>query len=227
MMSRTARVLVAALLFASPAFAQPKHKNTPKAEDKKNPEEPPKRLRSEDNRQGKEFTVLGEVGLIDVVHSGTGIQAGYFVSPRLLAEADYFSAQFSFLGYKSDVTLATARAKYFFANSFYAQAGLGMRSLDLQDTGDAIFATGKDESTKFHATSLVGEVGIGNRWQWSGFTMGCDWVGYVQPVAQLGESESFGSDVSEESKAADRQDYEEARKKGNTMLVRFALGWSF
>ena len=189
-------------------------------------DEQPVKKNSTENRKGKTAVVLAEIGLVDLLHSGVGAQVGYFLSPKLMLEADYLHASFSFLGYQSNVNVATVRTKLFVGNSFYVQGGLGIRNLESVDDSLSLFGTDSYNST-FTSSYLVGEIGIGNRWQFSAFTIGCDWVGYLVPVAKLSSSEKFSGTVSETTKADDRQTFDKQSENGNLLLVRFHLGWAF
>lgn len=186
----------------------------------------PVKKNSSDNRQGKKGVVLAEIGLIDVVHFGSGIQVGYFLTPRLMLEADYMQASFSLFGYESKVNVATARTKWFVGNSFYVQGGAGLRQLSAVDDVSAFIGT-DSYRTSFASSYLVGEVGIGNRWQFDSFTIGCDWVGYLVPLAKLSSSESFSGNESEATKDDDRKNFTSQSENGNLLLVRFHLGWAF
>jgi hypothetical protein len=67
---------------------------------------------------------------------------------------------------------------------------------------------------------------VGNQWQWDGFTMGCDWVGYF---LSLSTSASYGS--GSDLDAADKKSEEDSlisRLGGSSLhLARFYIGWSF
>ncbi len=217
---------------AAPILAEPKaSKKTveidPKNRDiKKNLENESNGANSDENRGNKDLTIVGEFGLVlgDMVNSGPGIHIGYFASPRIVVEVDYFSAsgKNSDTGESSEISLATIRTKYFIGDSFFVNGGLGKRTLFQKDLG--LIETSSDRRREFQSTSIVGEVAIGNRWQWSRFTLGYDWIGYVMPFSQLRSSEKFGPTASEEFKARARVTQEKDSSAGNWLLLRLGIG---
>jgi hypothetical protein len=72
--------------------------------------------------------------------------------------------------------------KKFLGNSFYVRAGADYRMVNFRGTnssGDVSHPV----ITQFQGHSLAAEAAIGNQWQWSWFTLGCDWVGAVLPFS--------------------------------------------
>ena len=66
-----------------------------------------------------------------------------------------------------------ARAKWFLGNSFYLNTGVGQKSLDINldflESPSSLMASGVS-------------YGVGNRWQWETFSIGCDWLGAFRPL---------------------------------------------
>ncbi len=217
---------------AAPILAESKAKKKTVTETESENSEIKKNVDNESNsdetRRDNDLTIVGEFGLLlgDLVNSGPGIHIGYFASPRTVVEVDYFSTSGSYLytGKFSEITLATIRTKYFIGNSFFVNGGLGKRTLFQKDLG--LIQTSSDRRREFQATSIVGEIAIGNRWQWSHFTLVCDWIGYVMPLAQLRSTDKFGPTASEGFKADARLTQESDSRAGNLLLLRLGIGLS-
>ena len=181
------------------------------------------------NRKNKKVVILGEIGLVNLLNAGYGAEVGYYLTPNRVLEADFLQSSFAFLGTESKINLATARFKWFLNNSFYLQFGAGIRQMEAIDDS-SYFSTAfnlESYSSKFSAVHGIAEVGLGNRWQFSSFTIGCDWVGYVVPLAKLSSSESFSGAVSDDQKTKDRSNFEKEAGAGNLLLLRLHLGMSF
>ena len=103
--------------------------------------------------------------------------------------------------------------------------GLGLESYrityDVQTTGGGGYKT-----LDATASNIGVEVHIGNQWQWSNFTLGCDWVGYF---FALSKSFSGGdaSGVVADSKQSRESSIKGTVNAGSAHLVRFYLGWAF
>lgn len=183
------------------------------------------RIYSSDLRKENRFTILAEMGLLQYIHFGRGIQAGYFLTPDSVAELDVVTSEFQLLGQNSEINVGTLRYKSFVGNSLFLQGGLGIRETRRDDVSGIY--SGKNNESHFSAKQIVAEFGLGNRWQFGHFTMGCDWVGLLQPIAKISSSESFDSEVSETAKDSRRSDFENMTSRGTVLLVRFHLGAAF
>lgn len=179
------------------------------------------RIRSEDYRRDKVGVVLVEMGLINVLHFGTGLQGGVFLDDDTIIAADLFSARFDFLG-KSQVTTETVRLHRFVSNSFYLVGGAGLR----QSVTEAYSWRKSDQST-FRANHFVGEFALGNRWQMKQFTIGCDWFGLTGQLVKISSSESHDDDVSVNTRDSRKHDFDSQNENVNIQLVRFHLGFVF
>lgn len=184
--------------------------------------------RSTRARASTDFMVVGEIALLDFLHAGQGAEVGYFLSPDTLLEVGAMHATFEFFDFKSTQTLLTVDWHHFVGNSFYVFAGAGMRMMEATSS-DFVLSSSSEEYVSTHAnTSVVAQGGIGNRWQWdSGFTLGCDWVGYAYPVAELSRSSSYEGEPSEEEQAESQADFDARATAGTLVAVRFHLGFAF
>lgn len=182
-----------------------------------------KQFKSKEARQDKQTIVLAEIAMVDIFHAGFGAEVGTYLTPDRLMELSVLQAKFEFLGFSSEYTFLTGEYHMFFGNSFYAFAGGGIRMIEASQS-DFIFAT--DYESTFKSTHLVGGGGIGNRWQWSNFTMGCDWVAYMQPIFKISSSSS-ATDEGGTRFGEDESNYDSRVNSGNTITTRFHLGVSF
>lgn len=127
--------------------------------------------------------------------------------------------------------LADINYRAFMGNSFYLTGGLTYREYQLRGiTGDVIAGTHDKKSFyRFRSDSLGVNFGLGNQWQFSTFTIGCEWFQIGLPVAQLSledqtEKESL---ISDDEKKAARNDFRSTRRQVHYGLVKFYLGFSF
>ena len=108
-------------------------------------------------------------------------------------------------------------------NSFYFDGGFGLRTIVAKHEG--IFRLGKSRfEQQINTTGLI--VGIGNRWQWSHFTLGCSWVEAFLPISQASTTKNVGTGVQpDEVGVKERRGTE--RAKDVDLSIRFSLGASF
>jgi hypothetical protein len=181
--------------------------------------------KSRTNRENKTVYLAPEFGL--TMTPAAGLRAGYFVSPNWLIEAGYVTGGFSNGGFSANKSLIEGRAKWIIGNSFYVDAGLGYEMWSASYEVKAADSPGEYvKISGASATNLGAVFHVGNQWQWYGFTLGCDWVGYFLAVSS---SFSFKDDAK-----ADKEDKEKEEKDiermlgGNSLHVgRLYLGWAF
>jgi hypothetical protein len=179
---------------------------------------------SEVHRQDKEFYLVAELIGFNPLFS-SGITGGLFLNPDSIVDISYTHGSFQIWGLKVVQDAIALRYKKFESNSFYWRAGLGYRAFKMKSS--VLFdLTDKDLDLEGKATSLGLDFAIGNQWQWSAFTIGCDWIGYFQPL--VGQSEV------NKPTGVDDSDYERRKKdmkkfsdNGSGQLLRFYLGVSF
>lgn len=179
---------------------------------------------SSGNRPGKTgYVALEAIGL--TLMPVSGFRGGYFISPDLTAELSYASGGATLGDFEAKKTVIEAKAKYFLGNSFYIDGGLAQESWAVTyPVMDAGGSTSSNLSGSVSNTGLVFH--IGNQWQWSGFTLGCDWLGYF---ASLSSSASFdgSTTVDEADKKKEEDDVKSTMGGGSAHVTRFYLGWSF
>lgn len=184
---------------------------------------------SSSNRSGKVGSVSAEVigWTLTPVH---GIRGSYFLSPQMQVELGYATGEAGDSGGSSwnyKKSIYSSKVKYFFGDSFYIDGGLGIETWDL----DYSVKTSTDSSSSIKklsgsVTNTGIEFHIGNQWQWSNFTLGCDWFGYFLSIST---SKNFSNDSSvDPTDKKDEEDTLSALMSGSSPhITRFYVGWSF
>ena len=124
------------------------------------------------------------------------------------------------------------RYKQFFGNSFYGYIGPAYRqteaTLKLRSTSSA----GVTSSSVDIASAAMRDLGldgaIGNAWQWSNFTMGCDWIGLHVPIARFRndyDDKGYITSVKQVNDA--RRSFVNQARGPAFMMLRFYVGASF
>jgi hypothetical protein len=157
--------------------------------------------------------------------SGYGGRIGYFITPDSLVGVNYSAGDLDLNNAVYDSTLVELTYKRFFTNSIYMDAGVASEVVDVKyRVVDAANTFARVESkANIKRSGLV--LHIGNQWQWSNLTLGCDWLGHHLP---LSKEESFrpaaGGDLGDEAK----QKYEVKKATKSTLqIVRAYVGFSF
>ncbi|MGE0173788.1 MAG: hypothetical protein AB7T49_13405 [Oligoflexales bacterium] len=150
-----------------------------------------------------------------------GIRAAYFITPDLLAEIAYAGSG------TTDIkkNLFEIKGKYFLANSFYIDGGLGW---EYWSAAYDVTAPDYTEPVELSGTTQTfgAEVHIGNQWQWEHFTMGCDWVGAFAAIVTTSSFEE-NSFVDQEDKKAEEEEFKDLTTGSSMHAVRLYLGTSF
>ncbi|MBX2995101.1 MAG: hypothetical protein KF681_09770 [Bdellovibrionaceae bacterium] len=190
--------------------------------------------RSEQNRADKKFQVTAQiVGLGPSIISSSGLQGSMFLDPnsQIMIEATSGSGRPLLNGlfgsdYEYRASSFGVHYKRFVANSFYWRGGVDYRtsSVDYKYTS---WVGNPDSTYKFSGNSVALNFQIGNQWQFDGFTLGCDWVGYSMPIASNVTSEEVNSTDEAYYRRRMKDDQDDFLKNGHFNLVRFYLGASF
>ncbi len=164
----------------------------------------------------------------------TGIDVGYFLSRNslLILEATSgklgasISASGSQIGASSDLKTSSIglHFKHFSGNSFYYRTGIDYRRAEYSYTftnGSAI------DFERFKGSSGAVDFQIGNQWQWSNFTLGCDWIGLSLPFASAISDEQLSGTAPAYYADWLKNDEDTFVKKLTLNLLRFYLGASF
>lgn len=134
---------------------------------------------------------------------------------------------------KTDISvqLIDLYAKYFVGNSFAVTGGLTHRTIKSH-----IFVSSLTGSSSIDmnvsGSGVTGKIGIGNYWSWDGgFTLGCEWVGYLSPLTSSFSSKTVSvgipsdsmDNVADDGKSLGRT----FSKSGSYQLLNLAIGYSF
>ena len=181
-------------------------------------------LISVDHRVGKKvFVAVEPYGRLP--SAGYGARVGYFITPDSLVGVNYSTGRLDLNDAAYESTLFELTYKRFFTNSIYMDAGLASEAVDTRyRVIDAANSFAKVESKAALKRSGV-VLHIGNQWQWSNITLGCDWLGHHLPLSRKESfSPSAGGDPSDEA----RQKREVKKATRSTLqMIRAYVGFSF
>jgi hypothetical protein len=160
-----------------------------------------------------------------IITSGKGeIKAESDTAPLL----EYISASF----YGIDIA-----GRHFFGNSFYAQGLFAYSSYrgDYGVKGNEKVGFSGEYTLPYKATVMSLGAAIGNQWSWrSGFTIGCSWFGYNQPISSsISVAEPTGGSSNSELLAAlldtdvEAQLTKNIRAMSSVYLLRLQVGYNF
>lgn len=221
--------LIGMLFLASPSHAEDTPKADEPAKDAAKEEAAPEKTHfsSADNRQGKMASVVLEEGFAIAPLPTSGFGASYFVTPDLLAELSYVSGEFKLADISISGSLLELRAQYFIGNSFYVIGGFGQRKIGFDAKLDASAAGGNKIPVSVETTSTGLSLGVGNHWQWGGFTLGCQWLGYFLPLSSSGDTDLDVAGANDKDKKDLQDSIDGLAKTPTYQALRLAAGWSF
>jgi hypothetical protein len=185
---------------------------------------------SEHNRMGKSFYLsVQPVGFAVSIIPSEGIDAGYYLNRNSLLQLEYSKGKgLDYVFFDVEATTVGLNLKYFTGNSFYLKGGAEYRQVSITNF-HCLFCDSNTKSDLGSADSIGVELAIGNQWQWSNFTLGCDWLGATIPVATTKISNSYKSDpdFSSSSKSDLDNAWNQLARTTSYELLRFYLGASF
>ena len=191
--------------------------------------------RSEGNRLDKRYMVTAQANAVgpSLVSNG-GVQGGIFLDHNSLLLLELTNgAGGAFLNglFGSEYTYRASSVgvhyKRFVANSFYVRAGGDYRVATFDYKYTSVFGGTYRSDYHFEGNSLAANFQIGNQWQFSGFTIGCDWVGYSLPVVSNVTNERMSANSTDTDRKNMQEDQDRFLKQGHLNLLRFYLGASF
>jgi len=202
----------------------------PAAEEESSSQElPPSDMgESEANRQNKIASVVGELGLAIAPLPTVGFAGGYYIMPDLLAEFSLVVGSFEIDKTELSWSYTSLRAKWFLGNSFYLNLGFANRSIDFKSSLTAS-AAGQTATVAVDASAKSSGIdfAIGNRWQWEYFSVGCDWLGYFQPLSSSGDDNVTAPGVVQKELNDFNDLLEQLGETPHLQLLRFYIGASF
>ena len=186
------------------------------------------------NRSDKHALIMWEVPLTYTPRLGPGLGmiAGLFWSDNGIIEgyynktsySEYFGALFdTSTKLETDEVVYGARLKQFFGNSFHMDVGVekkAYRSL-YRVVGDT-----DNRHVDYSVTATGPTFAIGHQWQWSYFTLGCDWLRVFKPTKYERTTLSVGKDI-DAAKQTETDDMIRSRTNALDMSIRMYLGLAF
>lgn len=185
---------------------------------------------SEYNRIDKKYNFGVEVlGINSLGLLGSGAHVGYFINRNSMIILDASSTSFNsslFSEYQYTGYTFGAHYKQFVGNSFYFRAGVDQRNIEMKVKSKYLL-TDDYSYRNFEVESTAASFVIGNQWQWSNFTLGCDWYGLTVPFRSSSKSEYLSANADDYDRKRIKDDENEFTKGTKVQGIRFYLGASF
>lgn len=182
---------------------------------------------SEMNRKYKTFMFNTQLNGIEHNFTFTqGLIASYYLNSDSLIQLEYTTSNYD-TNY-IDTTHSSFNAfgihyKKFISNSFYFNTGVDQRYIKYKIDKSSYYY---EKNYNLEGNTFTADFIIGNQWQWSNFTLGCDWVGVVAPIKS-----SYSGTLTGEITKLDFEEYNSDKnrffKDPSLIVTRFYLGASF
>jgi hypothetical protein len=188
---------------------------------------------SEYNRLGKTFTATVQLWGAGPTSALTqGLAAGYFLDRNTILSLEVTNngsnSHFQGSGYDLEATSVGLHLKRFVGNSFYLKLGIDQRQVKSKYNWNYSSEFSEaSEVREFEGQSTAASFAIGNQWQWSGFTMGCDWFGLVLPISSQITREYLSSSTKDYDRSRLKESEDQQLKNTIAQGLRFYLGASF
>lgn len=145
------------------------------------PAPPPEPIVSQRERRAKNAVVLNMgTYLYNLIGAGVGVTAGLYLGTDTILEADLMTGG-TVIPAVITSTSYSLGVRQFLAESFYLKGGLRQRHFARREWFDDLF----DNPHELVVDDLGFDFALGNRWQWSAFTLGVDWFGIYSPLTVL------------------------------------------
>lgn len=157
-----------------------------------------------------------------------GLSVGYFLNRNMIIQAEFMTGKIDSDTFVDATSLGSidvkgrsigVHFKHFVGNSFYYRAGLDLRSVEYR------YSDSSGGLGRFDGKSSAGTFNIGNQWQWSNFTLGCDWIGISVPLSHSYDNEAYTTGTYYDQEF--NNDKELLTEDSNLNILRFYLGASF
>lgn len=152
------------------------------------------------------------------------INSGLALRSRTLSEYD--NGTWKTYGPETKTRQIAVSYKQFLGNSFYFKTGVVQNHVEYNYDLSSSAHSAK-QSSSFSGDALLGQLTIGNQWQWDTFTLGCDWIGYAGNLYSKVASAKKPEPDTSSAQADFDQDQDFYLKGGSAVLLRFYLGASF
>ncbi|RZA26955.1 MAG: hypothetical protein EOP10_01905 [Proteobacteria bacterium] len=157
-----------------------------------------------------------------------GLAAGYFLTPNQVLTFRY--AQITGILSGDTASVFGGGLKSFWGNSFFTHVGLSSRSYNLDYSSYKLndnFEVENQYVISAKPKSIGANIAIGNQWQWSHFTLGCEWVGLFIPFSTTG-TEFTDPDANTDYSRVEEINSDIDELKGTRYaFLRFYIGLTF
>lgn len=195
---------------------------------------------SAQNRENKNYTfnvqmLAGEdfgFGYHD--KSRKGFQFGKFLDSQSLILFNYSNGGYNsgnyFYNFSNSSSSFGVQYKKFFGNSFFVQSGLNYETFKsdyaeiFEDSSTGLLIP---SGSTLDINSLLFVLKIGNHWQWSNFTLGCDWLTLEMPSFTTFNRERVWGKFQANSLASIREDKSYYTEHGALTFGKINLGVSW
>lgn len=221
------------IFMTSLTLAVPARAESSQADPKKSPAG---RTPSSVNRENLNWSVLGDMSgtWSPITAPGVGLIVGYHLWPNEYLEANYIrSAAMEWYGGDQIRFLMNSfavRFKHFTGNSFFVEAGIATKQTQTKNSGfldiSGPTGSGHPDLLEQEITSYGPVFALGNRWQWSHFTICGTWFELYAPTSVSTKTIEEDGRLSPE-----KRELVESRTRKRTassdLTVRFSLGSAF
>ena len=178
------------------------------------------------HRMNKKFSVTGQpLGFAVGSIPSYGANVGYFINRNMVGQLEFTEGKLNYLFFDIRATTVAANLKIFTGNSFYIKSGVAYRKVAVDNV---LCLLCKDPASSFgYNEALAAELAIGNQWQWDTFTLGCDWIGLMVPVANLRSNSGDTSRFTQSEKDDVDRMWNVIGRTTSSQLVRLYLGVTF
>jgi hypothetical protein len=202
---------------------------------------------SKDFRKNLKFTATVQpAGFGPIPEFSQGVNLGYSLNPDSILQLELTRAENQFKtpiysnadGYSSSTSSQRwysslkgysigIHIKEFIGNSFYLNGGIDYRNLSRDNEYDDQITPAQSFDVGFSGSSIAAAVSLGNQFQYSHFTMGCDWVGVSMPFSHSVQGESAIGPVTDVGLSTRQNDEARYLSMPTIQLLRVYLGASF
>lgn len=181
------------------------------------------------NREGKSFMLVAQpIGLGPITFINQGLGAGLYLNPDSILQLEFkgnSDNDYEGDNYDTKIRSLGVNWKQFLGNSFYLKGGIEHRWVTASSDYRGSFGT-TGWAWGFKGQSTSAAIAIGNQWQFSGFTLGCDWFGVQQPLIHT-RSNEYAIDNDDYAQRRLNEESENYLEDTTYSFVHFYLGMSF
>lgn len=166
-----------------------------------------------------------------MVTTGVGVNRSFAEAGVYVNKDDLIGLQYSNYenGLEGETKVLALGYTLFNGNSFYWWNGIGYRQVEIRSPRGFGFLTPERRATfqEGSYSDISWDSGIGNRWQWKSFTLGCEWLGFYMRGTKIAHKLDDESDANAAAVEKQRQMDEEDPGRGNFRFLTIHAGVSF